>query len=93
MEQQDLMPADEFCIHYKAEFSFIHSLHQSGLIEITTIENTAFINKEELNTLEKFVHFHYDMDINIEGIEAINHLLERVNEMQLKINQLKGECC
>jgi hypothetical protein len=91
MEQHELMPVNEFCIHYNAEFSFVHSLHQSGLIEITTIENTAFINKEELYNLEKFIHLHYDMDINLEGIEAINHLLQRINNMQLQINQLRNK--
>ena len=91
MEQENLMPADEFCIHYNAEFSFVHSLHQSGLIEITTIENTTFIHKDELQSLEKFIHLHYDMDINIEGIEAINHLLQRVNNLQSEITRLKNK--
>jgi len=31
------------------------------------------------------------MDINIEGIETISHLLERVNELQQEIVALKNK--
>ncbi|MEI9957827.1 MAG: chaperone modulator CbpM [Ferruginibacter sp.] len=30
------------------------------------------------------------MDINVEGIEAISHLLQKVNDMQQKIMQLNN---
>jgi len=41
--------------------------------------------------LEKFIRFHYEMDINIEGIETISHLLQRVNELQQEIVALKNK--
>lgn len=90
MEQEELMPVNEFCIHYNAEFSFIHSLHEHGLIEITYIEQAQFLPKEQLPLLEKFIRMHYEMDINMEGIEAIQHLLERVHKLQHEINTLKN---
>ncbi len=91
MEQEELMPVDEFCLHYNAEFPFVHSLHQHGLIEIITIENTTFINKNQLHELEKLTRLHYDMDINLEGIEAITHLLQRIHAMQLEITKFKNQ--
>jgi chaperone modulatory protein CbpM len=91
MEQEELMSVDEFCLYYNTEFSFINSLHEHGLIEITIIENATFINKTQLHDLEKFVRLHYEMDINLEGIEAINHLLQRINSMQLEITKLKNK--
>jgi hypothetical protein len=36
------------------------------------------------------VRLHFDMDINIEGIETITHLLERIEQMQQEITQLKN---
>ena len=91
MQSEDLIPASEFCIHYNTEFTFVQSLHQSGLIEITTIENTAFIQINQLHDLEKFVRFHYEMGINLEGIEAIHNILQRTNELQHEINRLKNK--
>jgi len=40
--------------------------------------------------LEKFVRFYYELDINLEGIETISHLLERVNALQDELTMLKN---
>jgi hypothetical protein len=34
---------------------------------------------------------HYDLNINVEGIEAITHLLARVEKMQQEIISLKNK--
>lgn len=81
----------EFCIHHQIELEFIHSLHQSGLIEIDTIKEEQFIPVEQLSHLEKLVRFHYEMDINLPGIESINHLLSRITEMQVQILKLTNK--
>jgi hypothetical protein len=91
MQNEDLIAISEFCIHYNAEISFIHSLREYGLIETTIIENSVFIPKEQLPQLEKFTRLHYDMDINLQGIEAINNLLQRVHDLQIEITQLKNK--
>lgn len=89
MQSADLIVVTEFCTHYNVEFSFVHSLKQHGLIEIVTIEGTGFIHSDQLGFLEKLVRLHYHMDINIEGIETITYLLERINHMQHQIAGLK----
>lgn len=90
MQTQHLISADEFCTHYTVEYSFINSLQQFGLIEIETIEDNSFINPDKLLDLEKFVRLHYDLDINIEGIEAITYLLQKMNSLQQEVNALKS---
>ena len=39
---------------------------------------------------EIMVRLYYEMDINMEGIETINHLLNRMNEMQQEIVKLQN---
>ncbi len=90
MQEQQYIAADIFCVHHNIEFSFIESLHQHGLIEIKTVEQRATIPAEQLPVLEKMIHLHFDMDINVEGIETIQHLLQRVEEMQSQIQSLKN---
>lgn len=85
-----LVSADEFCLHHNIELSFISALQQFGLIEITTIEQNRFVETERLHDLEKFVRLHYDLDINLEGIEAINYLLQKVKNLQGEINVLRN---
>jgi MerR HTH family regulatory protein len=90
MTKEEMVAAYEFCISHNVEVSFLHSLGESGLLEITTIEETAFINKDHLPELEKLVRWHYDMDINLEGIETIHHLLQQIKTMQNEMNTLKN---
>ncbi|MDQ2718625.1 MAG: chaperone modulator CbpM [Bacteroidota bacterium] len=91
MEQDELIPVNDFCIYHNIEFSFIDSLENSGLISVTSVQESSFIHADDIRKLEKFVRLHYDLDINLEGIETINHLLEKIDEMQREIVQLKNK--
>jgi hypothetical protein len=88
MEQEDLILANEFCIHHNIELSFIHSLREYGLVDTVVIEEKIFLRKDDLDSLEKIVRLHYDLDINLEGIQTITHLLQRIQTMQEQIVQL-----
>ncbi len=87
--QTELITITEYCNNYKVEPSFIGSLEEGGLIEITIIDQEKFIPVTQLYELEKYTRWHYDLRINMEGIDAIRHLLERVNTMKSEIEKLK----
>jgi len=89
MEEQ-LIPAEMFCSSYNVEYAFIHSLQEQGLIQVTTVEEKVFIHPQQLEDVERFIRLHYDLDINLAGIEAISHLLSKVKEMQDEMNALKN---
>ena len=91
MEQEELIPAKDFCIHHNVEYSFISSLENSGLISIKSVKRSSFIHVDEMHKLEKFVRLHYDLDINLEDIETINYLLERIELMQKEISTLRNK--
>lgn len=82
MQPESLIAIDELCTNYGIEISFISSLQQNGLIKITTIKESGFIDAEQLQKLEKIVRFHYEFNINLEGIETIIHLLQRITTIQ-----------
>lgn len=88
---EHLISTDDFCSHYKVESAFITSLQQNGLIEIITIDQHSFIDHDHLKNIEKLVRLHYDLDINLEGIEAITYLLNKVKNMQEEIITLKNK--
>ena len=90
MDRDELIPAKDFCIYHNVEYSFINSLEDSGLINITSVEQSAYIPADEIQKLEKLVRLHYDLDINLEGIETIYYLLEKVEQMQKEILHLKN---
>jgi hypothetical protein len=90
MDAKYLVAVDEFCSSHDIEISFISSLRESGLIEITTISEGDFIEAEQLKQLEKYMHMHYELDINLEGIETINYLLQRIDSMNDEIRSLRN---
>ena len=91
METEQLIPASEFCIYHNIELSFIYSLNESGLIDITSIEEKIFVPVSQLKHLEKLMRLNAEMDINVEGIETITYLLQRISDMQQHILQLNNK--
>ena len=39
MENDELIPAEDFCMYHNIEYSFISSLEDSGLIRVTAVEH------------------------------------------------------
>ena len=90
MQSEYLIAVEEFCSIHNVDISFIRSLKKTGLIEVTTIKEAGFIDAAQLQQLEKFIRFYYELDINLEGIETITHLLQRISYMQEEIRMLKN---
>jgi hypothetical protein len=91
MHKDYLIAVDEFCANHNIKISFISTLQQTGLIQIRTIKETGFIDQEQLRQLEKIIRLYYELDINLEGIETINYLLQRINSMHDEIVSLRNK--
>ena len=57
MQTEYLIALNEFCANHNIEISFISSLQQTGLIEITTIDETGFIDAGQLQQLGEIYSF------------------------------------
>lgn len=90
MKTEAMIPVHELCIHYRIEQKFIQSLQEAGLVEITRMEETTCMPESQLPLFEKLVRL-YEMDINLEGMETITHLLQRMQEQQEKIITLSNQ--
>ncbi len=90
MENTDMVMLDEFCTSHHVEISFIHSLEENGLIETVAINQALYITSNDLPKLEQITRLHQDLNINPEGIDAINHLLKHIEEMKQEIVHLRN---
>ena len=90
MQKDYLIALNEFCTSHNIEISFISSLQETGLVKVTTIDDSGFIDAGQLQQLEKFIRLYYELDINLEGIETISHLLERITSLQEENIKLKN---
>ena len=91
METEKMIPASEFCVYHNIELSFICSLNESGLIDVTIIKEEMFVPASQLKQLEQLMRLKQEMDINIEGIETITYLLQRIRDMQRHIEVLHNK--
>lgn len=90
MENMRLISVNQFCEHYKIPIAFVEALQEYELIEIVDASGNSFLKTTQLNKVEKMIRLHYDLDINMEGIDAIYHLLQQVESLQEEIVRLKN---
>ena len=90
MENTEMIMLDEFCASHQVEVSFIHSLEETGLIETVAVNQALYIASDDLPKLEQITRLHQDLNINPEGIDAVNHLLRHIEEMKQEIVQLRN---
>lgn len=89
MQNDDLILAEDFCTSYKIGYSLINQLEEYGFITVTSINENNYISHNQLYRLEQVLRLHHDLNINLEGVDAIIHLLDRITAMQTEILSLK----
>ncbi len=81
----------EYCTYHEPVApDFIQSLIHSGLIRQAEEESEPAIYFEELSDVERFTRLHYELEINLPGIETIAHLLQRIGALQEEVSRLRG---
>lgn len=89
--ETDLIIISEYCQKSHTDPTFLISLEEGGLIEIRTINGEQYLLASQLRELERYSHLYYDLSINIEGIDAIRHMLKRMDQLQREIYQLRSQ--
>ena len=91
MSKEKLILINQLCAHYQVEMSFFSHLHEFGFIEILTIEDSYFIHEDKINDVEKIIRMQKDLNINLEGIDTILNLLEKINDLQTELITIKNK--
>lgn len=91
MEANNLISIEHFCSHCNVDFSFIDSLHDHGVIEIIVLEDQKYLSNDQLKEVERAISFHYELNINIEGIDVISNLLSQISDLQQELNTAKNK--
>ena len=86
----NLIATTDICTYHEVEYTFISSLSEAGLVKLKVVNKTTYIPESELQKLERMIRLHNELEINVAGIEAITHLLERVEQMQEEMRRLRN---
>lgn len=87
---ENLIPIPVLCDHYKVELSFFTNLSDMGLFEIKTIETSQYIDSDAVYEIEKMIRMHQELDVNIEGIDIVFNLLQKIDALQNELTALKN---
>jgi len=87
---ENLIAITTICTYHEVEYTFINSLSEAGLLHLEVVDQTLYIPESDLRKVEKMIRMHHELEINVAGIEAITHLLERVEQMQEELRVLRN---
>ena len=90
MSDEEIIALETICSFYQVDRSFIETLESHGLISIRYRENQGFIIRDEVAELEKYSRLYYELNINVPGIDALNHLLEKIKQLQQEAESLRA---
>ena len=91
MNSKNLIQIKQFCLYHEIENTFITELNNYGLVEIIILNEDKYLHSEQLPTIEKMIRMHYDLKINFEGIDAIYHLLNKIELLQQNLNAAQNK--
>ena len=90
MSKENFIPIHKLCELYQVEMSFFSNLNEIGLIQITTIEQSHYVHQDKINDIEKMVRIHRDLGLNIEGIDIVFNLLQKIDDLENEMITIKN---
>jgi hypothetical protein len=91
METNNMIQLAQFCAIHNLDASFILALQEYELVEIVVIEETHYLPEAQLPEVEKMLRLHYELEINLEGIDAIATLLKQIAALEQKLIVTKNK--
>ncbi|MFA5620590.1 MAG: chaperone modulator CbpM [Weeksellaceae bacterium] len=91
MKIDKLILISELRRHYKLSETFFEEVEYFELMQIQNISNQKYILKKELRQLEKIIRLHDDLEINMQGIDVIMHLTDRINVLKQELQEMKRQ--
>jgi chaperone modulatory protein CbpM len=87
---KNLISVEDACDYLQVEISFIKSLEDFGLINIIVDQTYLYLESEELSKLQRYLRLTNDLQINMEGLHAVELLLERIGHLESRIVTLEN---
>ncbi|MBC2840041.1 chaperone modulator CbpM [Robiginitalea sp. SC105] len=89
MDQERYILIRDFCQGHSLDEQFVFELQKVELVRIVEVGQDPAIPHSELHRLERMVRLHRDLDIGPQGLQAVQHLLDRLERLQEELLQLR----
>ena len=91
MELNNLILIEQFCGYYNIPSNFIKSLEEIELRDIVTSEELEYVKISNIDEIEKMFRLLCELNINIEGLAAIQNLLNQIAFLNEENSKLKNK--
>lgn len=75
----------QFSQFHQIEPQFVIDLYKNDLVVLHERNQEYFIEENDLKLIERFIEFHYNLGVNLEGLEVIHHLLKQIETLQKQL--------
>ena len=80
----------DICTANNIERTFVKELQRQGLIEIIIDRDQEYLEEEQVFHVERYSTWHYELDINMEGLEVVSRLIRKIEMLQEELRHLKA---
>jgi chaperone modulatory protein CbpM len=78
------------CTQYRVDIALVRAIGEFGLVDINEEGEQVLVPIDGLAELERVLRLHTDLGINLEGIAAIETLLQRVQGLEEELRFLRS---
>lgn len=89
MQDKNYILLEHFCKHTSIADSFLRSLIEFDLITHKKMQNEFYILEDEISEIERMFRLHDDLGVNMEGLDIINEMMSRINDMEQQMEYLR----
>ncbi len=79
----------DFCQGHSLEEAFLRELQENELLSIEEVDSQPAFPRRELQQLERLVRLHRDLDLGPQGLQVVQQLLDRLDQMEQELWQLR----
>lgn len=87
---EERISKEEIIRIYNIEVTFFNDLEACGLIKTEVINEVTYLHYDQLFDLERFMNWHYDLEVNVPSLEIIHRLLAQINFLQEENRRLSS---
>ncbi|MCB9201911.1 MAG: MerR family transcriptional regulator [Flavobacteriales bacterium] len=89
MESKELINIKSIILYHKVDEDFISQVESFQLIDIIIKDTDKYIHTKQLPVLERVIRLHYELKVNMEGIDVIGNMMDKMEDMKERIRKLE----
>ncbi|WP_405382123.1 chaperone modulator CbpM [Maribacter sp. LLG6340-A2] len=89
MNSENYIQIELYCQQTQTPMEFIDELLEFEMIEVQHIENKIYVEPRHIVEIERVYRLRNELGINMEGIDTLNHMIKKVNQLEQELKMLR----